>query len=126
MVGFLFRVLIVAIGLWLASELVPGLEVKDGPSLLAAALILGIINAVIRPIVVVLTLPITILTLGLFLLIINAGMLGLVAWLFEGVTVSGFWPAFFGSLVIGITGWIASSLIGPRGRFEVMVVRDRV
>jgi putative membrane protein len=65
MVGFLFRVLIVAIGLWLASELVPGLEVKDGPSLLAAALILGIINAVIRPIVVVLTLPITILTFGL-------------------------------------------------------------
>src|SRR5215203_5528431 len=99
-------------GLWLASELVPGIDVKDGPSLLAAALILGIINAVIRPIVVVLTLPITILTLGLFLLIINAGMLGLVASLFDDFTVAGFWSALLGSLVVSITGWLASWLIG--------------
>lgn len=88
--GFLIRVLIVAAGLWVASKLVPGVEITDGWSLLGAALVLGIINAVVRPVVIVLTLPLTILTLGLFLLVINAAMLSLVAWLLDGVMVAGF------------------------------------
>jgi putative membrane protein len=77
------RVLIVALGLWLASELVPGIDVDGAGTLLGAALFLGLVNAVIRPIIIVLTLPITILTLGLFLPVINAGMLALVASLFD-------------------------------------------
>ena len=125
MAGFVLRVLIVALGLWLASELVPGIEVKGGATLLGAALILGIVNAVIRPIIIVLTLPITILTLGLFLLVINAAMLGLVASLFNGFSVAGFGSAILGSVVVSITGCISSWLIRPRGRVEVMVIRGR-
>ena len=104
MAGFVLRVLIVALGLWLASELVPGIEVKGGATLLGAALILGIVNAVIRPVIIVLTLPITILTLGVFLLVINAAMLGLVASLFNGFSVAGFGSAILGSVVVSITG----------------------
>lgn len=125
MIGFLVRLLVSALGLWLASELVSGIEVQGGWTLLGAALLLGIVNAIVRPLLVILTLPATLLTLGLFLLVINAAMLGLVAWMFDGFTISGFWAAFFGALVVSITGWLASSFIGPRGKFEVMVVRPR-
>ena len=123
--GFALRVLREAIGLWIASAVVPGIEVKGTWTLLGAALLLGIVNAVVRPIVVVLTLPITLLTLGLFLLVVNAGMLALVASLFEGFHVAGFWSAVFGALVVSLTGWVASWLIGSRGRMEVIVVRER-
>jgi putative membrane protein len=67
-------------------------------------------------------LPLTILTLGLFLLVINAAMLSMVAWMLDGVTVAGFWSAFFGSIVISITGWLASWFIGGEGRVEVITV----
>ncbi len=120
--GFLLRVLIVAIGLWVASKIVPGIEITDGWSLLWAALVLGIMNAVVRPVVIILTLPLTILTLGLFLLVINAAMLSLVAWMLDGVVVAGFWSAFFGSIVISITGWLASWFIGGQGKVEVITI----
>jgi putative membrane protein len=123
--GFILRLLVVALGLWLASEWVPGIEIKGAWTLLGAALLLGIVNAVVRPLLIILTLPFTILTLGLFLLVINAAMLGLVAWMFEHFTLSGFWPALFGSIVVSVTGWLASYFIGPRGRIEVIVVRHR-
>jgi len=123
MSGFLLRLCVVALGLWLASELVPGIEVHGLWTLLGAALLLGIVNAVVRPLLVILTLPITLLTLGLFLLVINAAMLGLVAWMFDGFAIAGFWPAVFGSIVVSLTGWLASWFIGPRGRIEVILVR---
>ena len=118
--GFLIRVLIVAAGLWAASKLVPGVEITDGWSLLWAALVLGIMNAIVRPVVIILTLPLTILTLGLFLLVINAAMLSMVAWMLDGVTVAGFWSAFFGAIVISITGWLGSWFIGGHGRVEAI------
>ena len=118
--GFLLRVLIVGIGLWLASAIVPGIEITGGWTLLGAALLLGIVNAFVRPVVIILTLPLTILTLGLFLLVINAAMLSLVAWMLDGVVVEGFWSALFGAIVISITGWLASSFIGDRGHVERM------
>jgi putative membrane protein len=90
MTGFVLRVAIVALGLWLASYVLPGLHFDSAGYLLAAALLLGIVNAIIRPIAVVLTLPITLLTLGLFLLVVNAAMLGLVAALLSGFAISGF------------------------------------
>jgi len=124
MAGFLLRLLIGALGLWLASEIVPGIEVRDGWTLLLAALLLGLVNAVVRPIAVLLTLPLTILTLGLFLLVVNAAMLAIVAWMLGGLTVAGFWPALFGSIVVSLTGWLASRFNGPRGRFEVLSGRD--
>jgi len=125
MTGFLLRLLIVALGLWLASEWVPGIEVKGVGTLLGAALLLGIVNAIVRPLLVILTLPITVLTLGLFLLVINAGMLGLVAWLFDDFTIADFGSALLGSIVVSLTGWAGSYFIGPRGRIEVIIVRRR-
>lgn len=124
--GFLLRVLIVAAGLWVASKLVPGVEITDAWSLLFAALVLGIINAIVRPLVIILTLPLTILTLGLFLLVINAAMLSLVAWMLDGVMVAGFWSAFFGAIVISITGWLAAGFIGDSGRVERITVVERL
>lgn len=118
--GFIIRVVIVALGLWLASKIVPGVAINDASTLVLAALVLGIINAFVRPVVVILTLPLTILTLGLFLLVINAAMLSLAAWMLEGMTVAGFWSALFGAIVVSITGWIASSFVGDRGNVETI------
>jgi putative membrane protein len=125
MIGLWLRLLVVAFGLWLASALVPGIEVQGLWTLLGAALLLGVVNAVVRPLLVILTLPITLLTLGLFLLVINAAMLGLVAWMFDNFMIAGFWPAVLGSIVVSLTGWLASYFIGPRGRIEVIVLRHR-
>ncbi len=124
MPGFLLRLLVVALGLWLASELVPGIQVHGLGTLLGAALLLGIVNAVVRPVVLLLTLPFTVLTLGLFLLVINAAMLGLVSLWFDNFTIAGFWSALFGSVVVSMTSWFASWFIGPRGRVEVIVVKS--
>lgn len=82
-------------------------------------------NAFVRPLIVILTLPITLVTLGLFLFVINALMLELVAALLPNVHVAGFWDALLGSIIISATGWFASSLIGPSGRVEVLVVNAR-
>jgi putative membrane protein len=125
MIGFMLRVVTVALGLWLATKLVSGIEVREGWTLLAAALLLAIVNAVVRPIAIILTLPLSILTLGFFLLVINAAMLGLVSWLLDGFEIAGFWSALFGSVVISVTGWLASGFIGSRGRVEAMVWHQR-
>jgi putative membrane protein len=109
--------------MWLASLIVPGMAFASGWTLLVAALLLGIVNALIRPIVVLLTLPLTVLTLGLFLLVVNAAMLGLVAAMLDGFQLSGFWSALFGSLLISIFSAFASNFIGPSGHYEVLVVR---
>jgi putative membrane protein len=120
MTGFFLRVAIVALGLWLATQIFAGLQF-DGPVvLIVAALLLGVVNAIVRPIAVILTLPLTLLTLGLFLLVINAAMLGLVALLLGGFQISSFWTAVGAALVVSITSWVASGLIGNNGRFEVM------
>jgi putative membrane protein len=125
MIGFLLRMLITAGALAVAAYLVPGIVV-DGPgTLILAALLLGLVNALVRPIIVLLTLPLTILTLGLFLLVVNAAMFGLVAWLVPGFAVSGFFAALFGWLIVSLVSWVASALIGPRGRYQVIVDRRR-
>jgi putative membrane protein len=120
MTGFVLRVAIVALGLWLATLMLPGLRFDNATYLLGAALLLGIVNAIVRPIAVVLTLPLTLLTLGLFLLVVNAAMLGLVALLLSGFQISGFWTALGGSLIVSITGWLAAGLIGNNGKVQVM------
>ena len=120
MTGFLLRVAIVALGLWLATYILPGLFFEGPGTLLAAALLLGIVNAIVRPIAVLLTLPLTLLTLGLFLPVINAAMLGLVALLLSGFQISGFWTAVGGALIVSLTSWVASGLIGNDGKVEVM------
>jgi len=94
--SFLLRLALSALGLWFATGLINGLRI-DGPlTLLLAAVLLGACNAVVRPLLILLTLPAT--------------MLSLVAWMLPGFAIDGFWPAFFGSIVVGLTGWVGSML----------------
>jgi putative membrane protein len=125
MAGFILRVAIGAFGLWLAAKIVPGMEIQGTGTLVGASLLLGIVNAVVRPLAVLLTLPVTILTLGFFLLVVNAAMLGLVAALLDDFALAGFGSALLGSIVVSLTGWVASWTIGPSGRFEILVVEQR-
>ena len=110
MAFFILRVLIAALGLWCATEWVQGISVSTPTTLIIAALLLGLVNAVVRPIIVILTLPFTLLTLGLFLLIVNAAMLGLVAAFLPGFSIAGFWPAFWAAIIVSIVSWIGSVL----------------
>jgi len=125
MTGFLLRMGFTAFGIWLASRWIGGIEIDGGATVLVAALLLGFVNAVVRPVVVLLTLPLSFLTLGLFLWVVNAAMLGLVAWLLPGVQIAGFGAALLASIVVAATGWIGSAFIGPKGRYEVMIFRRR-
>lgn len=110
MAFFILRVLIAALGLWLATEWVSGITVSTPTTLVLAALLLGIVNAIVRPIVVLLTLPVTLITLGLFLLVVNAAMLGLVAAFLPGFSIAGFWPALWAALLISLVSWLGSAL----------------
>lgn len=112
MLRFIVQFLVTAAGLWLASRLVSGVVFTDGATLLLAAIVLGIVNAVVRPILVVLTFPITVLTLGLFLLVVNAATIGLTAVLLEGFAVKGLWPGVGAAIVTGLVSWIAGAFIG--------------
>lgn len=123
MIGFLLRATIVGVGLWLASRLVPGVEIRTTAALIWAALLLGLVNAIIRPVLVILTLPITLLTLGLFLLVVNGLMVELVTALLPDFVVHGFGSAVLCALVVSLTSWFVSWCIGPRGKFEVVIVR---
>jgi putative membrane protein len=124
MTGFVLRAVITAIGLWIATRWVSGIRIDDAGTLILAGALLGVINAIVRPIAILLTLPITILTLGLFLLVVNAGMVALVAVILPGFHIyGGFWSAFGTALTVWITGWIGSWLIGPRGKIDVYVRR---
>jgi len=116
--GFFFRLIITALGLWAAATIVPGVQITGVGNLVVAALLLGVVNAVIRPILLVLTLPLTVVTLGLFIFVVNGLSLALVAWLMPGFTLSGFGAAILGSIVVGLTGWFGSMFVGSAGRFE--------
>ena len=117
--GFLLRGALVALGLWLSTQIFSGLTFAEPGTLIAAALLLGIVNAVVRPLVLLLTLPLTVMTLGLFLLVINAAMLGLVAALLEGFHIRDFWTAVGTSVVVSLTSWVGSGFIGGNGRVEI-------
>lgn len=123
MIGFLLRAAITALGLWVASEILDGLVFESPSKLLVAAILLGVVNAFVRPLAFILTLPLTVLTLGLFLLVLNAAMVGLVAWIVPGFEISGFWTAVGAALIVSLVSWAASSAIGSNGKVEVFTVR---
>ncbi|HEY4209908.1 MAG TPA: phage holin family protein [Steroidobacteraceae bacterium] len=124
MTGFILRAVITAIGLWIATLWIHGIRIDDAGTLVLAGLLLGIVNGIVRPIAVVLTFPITLVTLGFFLLVINTGMVALVAAMLPGFHIfGGFWSAFGTALIVGIISWIGSGLIGSRGKIEVFVRR---
>jgi putative membrane protein len=116
--GFLIRCLIAAVGLWLAAALIPGITFTRTSTVIWASLLLGIVNALIRPLVVIVTLPITLVTLGLFLLVVNGVMLTLVAAVLPGLVIQNFLSAILGAIVLAITAWLASSFVGSQGRYE--------
>jgi putative membrane protein len=120
--GFAVRLAVNVFGLWVASEIVPGMEITGLGSFVLAGFLFGVVNALARPVAILLTLPFTIVTLGAFLLVINAAMLGLVAWFLDSFVLTSFWAAFFGSIVVSLASAFASQFIGPRGNVEVMVV----
>ena len=123
MPGIVLRTLITALGIWLATYLVPGVSASSTGALIWAAIALGLINAFVRPVLVMLTLPFTVLTLGLFLLLLNAAMLNLAGWFVDGFEVVGFWSAVFGAIVVSLVSGLCSQYIGPKGSYQVMVVR---
>jgi putative membrane protein len=108
---FVVRAIFAALGLWLAWKLVPGVRFHDTGSLILAAVLLGIVNAFVRPVVFVLTLPLTVVTLGLFLLVVNAAMIGLVAVLLPGFEVHGLVPGILAAIVTGVTSWIGHLVV---------------
>jgi putative membrane protein len=117
------RWLISAAALLAVSYLVPGIEVKGFFSALLAAMVLGVLNAVVRPILILLTLPLTIVTLGLFLLVINGLMLLLASALLPGFTVHGFWAALVGAFVLSLIGWFMSAFISKQNPNGVREMR---
>ena len=123
MLGFLIRAGIVALGLWLATVWVNGVFIDTPSTLILAGLLLGIVNSIVRPIAILLTLPMTIVTLGLFLLVINAGMVALVAWVLPGMHIAGFWSAFWTAVLVSVVSFIGSWFVGGKGRVEVIVKR---
>ena len=116
MLRFIVQFLVTAAGLWLASRIVPGVGFSDTGSLLLATILLGIANAVVRPILVVLTFPITVITLGLFLLVVNAATIGLVAVLLNGFVVNGLGAGIGAAIVTGVISWLAGAFIGDDRR----------
>ena len=112
--GLILRFLFGVAGLWVATRVAPGISYRDTTSLLEAALLLGVINAVVRPVLVILTLPLTLITFGLFLLVINALTLKLVTLFLHGFHVRGFWAAVLGALIVSVASWIGSALVDKR------------
>jgi putative membrane protein len=113
------------LGLYLASRLIPGVSIEGTGTFILAAFLLGIVNALVRPVVFLLTVPLTVVTLGLFIFVLNAAMFGLVAAFLDQFAVSGFWAAIFGALIVSLTSTIASWYVGPDGRYEILVIRRR-
>lgn len=125
MKGLLLRWLILSVAIMAAAYLFPGIHVQGFGTALFAALVLGILNAFFRPILFILTLPINILTLGLFTFVINALLLMMTSGVIGGLVVNGFGSALLGSLVISIVSWLLSSFVNDQGRVESLDIELR-
>jgi putative membrane protein len=116
MLHFLVRAAFAAFGLAIAARLVSGITYDAPMTLALAVLLLGVVNALLRPLLILLTLPLTVLSFGLFLLVINAGMILLVSRIVPGFQVAGFTPALLAALITGVTSWAAHLLLGDLNR----------
>ena len=123
--GIALRWLTLTGAILLASYMLDGIHVSGFASALGAAAILGILNAFFRPIALILTLPINILTLGLFTFVINAVMLKMASGVISGFDVRGFWPAVFGALIISLVSWWLNTFINDRGSVDVIDLQHR-
>ncbi|TLY23250.1 MAG: phage holin family protein [Nitrospirae bacterium] len=123
--GFLIRVLANALAILAAAYILPGIEVSGGMALLAAGVVLALINAVVRPVLIFLTLPVTLVTLGLFLFVLNAFCLWLTSWLVKGFEVQGFWPAVFGAMLVSVVSWLVNAFLSDQGQVVVITGHRR-
>lgn len=115
MFALLIRLVVNAVAIWAAAEIVPGITLTEDPlGLVLVALIFGVINAGLKPIAVVLGFPLIVVTLGLFTLVINAGLLALTAWVTPALDVVGFWPAVAGAFVVSVVSWFLGIFVGTR------------
>jgi putative membrane protein len=117
-VAFVVRWLILSAAVWVAAWLIGGIHLDGWESTLLVGLILGLLNAIIRPLLVFIAIPLLVLSLGLFLLVVNTAMLGLTAWIagkFDSIhfAIDGFWDAFWGALIITIVGWLLGLIVRP-------------
>ena len=126
--GLVIRWVTTAFALWLTSLLVKGIEVDGAPALFVAAVVLGIFNAVLRPLVLVITFPINLVTLGLFTFVINGAMLKLTGDVVRGFSVNGFWSAVIGALLLSIISFALNLFISDTGHVEYLYVEriDRI
>lgn len=116
MKSFVIRLAITALGLWAADAMVGGFRIDGAANVVIGALLLGIVNALVRPVIVLLTLPLTLITLGAFLLVVNGISLAIVAWLVPGVSSAGLWPAVLAALIVSVVSWFASAFVRGDGR----------
>jgi putative membrane protein len=125
MKGLLIRFIVTGVAVLLAGQIVPGIYIQTVSAGLAAVILLALLNALVRPVLYLLTLPFIILTLGFFMVIINALLLQFTAYLVKGFVVEGFWPSVWGALLISLFSSILNLLISEQGRVEVVVHRKR-
>jgi len=125
MKGLLIRWLFLTVAILVAAHLIQGFEVKGFWSAFLAAAILGVLNALFRPVLIILTLPINILTLGLFTFVINAVLIMMVSGVVGGFEVQGFWSALLGSLIISLVSWLLNSFINEQGRVGTIDMKKR-
>ena len=123
MKGIIVRVLLNVLGLWIAESLIDGISSLSTAGLIWTAIALGLVNAFVRPVLVLFTLPVTLLTLGLFLLVINAAMLNLAAWFVDDFVVVGFFDSVFGAIIVSVISWACSAFIGDDGKYVVITRR---
>lgn len=112
MINFFLTWALAAIALAITAYIVPGLAIASWQAAAVGAIVMGLVNAIVKPILTILTLPLTILSLGLFLLVVNAISLSLVGYFTPGFTVVGFWPAVFGSIVLSLVSWLIDRFTG--------------
>ena len=123
--GLLIRFVVTGVAVFLASQIIPGIEVDTPGAGVAAVLVLALLNAVIRPVLYLFSMPLIILTLGLFMVVINALLLEFVSVLVKGFQVSGFWPAFLGAIVISVVSTTLNLWVSEQGRWEIVRSRSR-
>ena len=121
--GFLARVLVNALAIYFAAAIVPGIVISGPVAALGAGLVFGLINAIVRPVLIVLTLPLTLVTLGLFLFVLNALCFWLTSALVKGFEVHGFWAALWGALLVGVVSWMLTTFLSDRGKVVVITRR---
>ncbi|MDE3017776.1 MAG: phage holin family protein [Nitrospirota bacterium] len=121
--GLLIRFTVTGIAVFLASQIVPGITVETVSAGVAAVILLAFLNAIVRPVLYLFSLPFIVLSLGLFMVVINALLLHVVAWLVKGFVVEGFWPSVWGALIISVTSTILTLWVSEQGHVEMVIHR---